>query len=65
VPVKSYKEASRECRQYIEEHNLGAGNWTGGEIYDAKTGEVVAHVSYNGRVWRGARLSIDSPEILI
>lgn len=48
--AKSYKHASELCRQYIELHDLGMGNWTGGAITD-QTGQQVAKVSYNGRIW--------------
>ena len=50
--VSSYAEASRVCRDYIVENELGGGNWTGGQILDG-AGHAVAHVSYNGRVWEG------------
>lgn len=47
--VNSIAEASRLCSQYIEKHELGAGNWTGGDIFEGSA--LVARVSYNGRVW--------------
>lgn len=47
--VSSMREASLVCREYIEEHQLGGGNWTGGQI--TKNGRIVAYVSYSGRVW--------------
>lgn len=55
VPVTSYTEASVVSRDFINNHALGGGNWTGGTIRDA-SGKVIGHVSYNGRVWdrRGA-----------
>lgn len=62
VPVKSFKEASELCQQFIEDNDLGAGNWSGGEIFNDKN-EVIAHVSYNGRVWEGQRWNPDSKEI--
>lgn len=43
-------EASTICRNYIEEHNLGGGNWVGGQVYHPKNG-IIANVSFNGRVW--------------
>jgi hypothetical protein len=51
VEVESFEEASRVCRAFIEEYDLGGGNWTGGHVWD--DGVPVAHVSYNGRVWKG------------
>lgn len=50
LPFGSLREASALCRKYIEEHDLGGGNWDGGDVY--VKGTVVAKVSYNGRVWR-------------
>ena len=51
VTVADLADASKVCRTFIERNDLGGGNWTGGEI--TKDGKVVAHVSYNGRVWDG------------
>lgn len=52
VPVDSFAKASEICQNFIGENELGSGNWTGGEIEDSN-GEIIAHVSYNGRVWEG------------
>ncbi len=49
VPVGSFDEASSICMAYIKKHNLGGGNWTGGQV--TKDGKEVAYISYNGRVW--------------
>ncbi len=49
VPVEDFAAASKACRDYIEENDLGGGNWTGGEIRE--NGKIVAKVSYNGTVW--------------
>ncbi len=49
VKVCSMADASKACRKYIDDHELGGGNWTGGEI--SLDGKAVARVSYNGRVW--------------
>ena len=51
----SLREASAVCRCFIEEHDLGGGNWNGGKVRDAATSRVVALVSYNGRVWTPER----------
>lgn len=48
--VSSLGEASRVCREFIREHELGGGNWSGGEVYWGA--EVVARISYNGRIWQ-------------
>ena len=64
VSVKTFKEASEACVKFINENDLGSGNWYGGEIYDNK-GKIIAHVSYNGRVWEGQNWSTNAVEILI
>jgi len=51
--LTSYAQASAACQSYITYHGLGGGNWAGGQILDAQTGEQKAHVSYNGKVWAG------------
>jgi hypothetical protein len=60
VPLADYAAASRACRAFIEAHDLGASRWRGGRGVDAATKEVVASVSYNGRVWLpdGAEVSL-------
>lgn len=50
VAVRDLKDASRACQAFIRQHELGGGNWTGGDVTDAH-GQLVAKVSYNGRVW--------------
>lgn len=49
VPVSSLSEASKVCRGFIQDNDLGASNWAGGEIQDGHA--IVAKVSYNGHVW--------------
>jgi hypothetical protein len=49
VSVPDVTAASRACRAYIAAHDLGSGNWAGGNVYEG--GVAVAYVSYNGRVW--------------
>jgi len=50
VSVKSLLEASRKCKKYIAEYNLGAGNWVGGQV--SKNNKQVARISYNGKIWK-------------
>lgn len=50
VPVPSLEAAVKCCSDYIDAHDLGGGNWSGGDVFD-RTGNVVARVSYNGRCW--------------
>lgn len=50
VDVPSLEEASHRCRAYLVEHDLGSGNWAGGQVRD-RSGALVARISYNGRIW--------------
>ncbi len=47
--------------KFIEDNDLGGGNFTGGVIY--KDGKAVAHVSYNGRIWEGEKHSENNKEL--
>lgn len=47
--VESLEDASRQCRAYIAEHNLGGGNWFGGSVVLYRV--PVARISFNGRIW--------------
>jgi hypothetical protein len=51
VPVRSLKEASKFCREFIDSEELGSGNWAGGQVVESNSGKMVAAISYNGRVW--------------
>jgi hypothetical protein len=53
VAVRSKQAASDLCKKFIEANQLGSGNWSGGDIFD--DGNLVARVSYNGRVWRAGK----------
>lgn len=47
--VRWLMDAKRICAGYIARHDLGGGNWTGGQVFDA-TGRHVADIAYNGRL---------------
>lgn len=64
VEVKTFKEASQVCVDFIMKNDLGSGNWAGGNIKD-DSGKVIAVVSYNGRVWEGSSLNGNNEEIKI
>jgi len=49
VKINSLQEASKVCRDFIEENDLGGGNWSGGKVYE--NGLQIARISYNGRIW--------------
>ena len=50
IIVQSLMEASIKCRDYIRQHDLGAGNWNGGLVEDEHN-MFLANISYNGRAW--------------
>lgn len=51
--VSSIQEASDACVKFIEDNELGAGNWAGGKTTDER-GVTVATISYNGIAWTPA-----------
>ena len=63
LPIRSFAKASEVCKNFIEKFDLGSGNWTGGQIGNIK-GEIIAHVSYNGRVWEGEKWTPESRELI-
>lgn len=50
MKVETIANASAACSTYIAEHELGAGNWSGGQV--TENGKAIAKISYNGRVWQ-------------
>lgn len=46
--VNSLEEASAECKKFIDRNFLGAGNWSGGEVYEGE--KRIAKIAYNGRI---------------
>ncbi|USK62250.1 hypothetical protein [Peribacillus asahii] len=45
----SIEECQQAVRAYIEENNLGGGQWNGGKVL--KSDVEIGHISYNGRFW--------------
>ena len=37
--------------KYINDNQLGRGNWTGGKVYEVETDKYIGEISYNGRYW--------------
>lgn len=48
--IDNFEQAGGICRAYIEMWDLGGGNFPSAPIYN-QNAELVAEVSYNGRVW--------------
>lgn len=53
VPVNSLEGASQAFRGWIRYNGLGGGNLTehAGKVIRVQDGQIVARVSYNGRIW--------------
>jgi len=50
VKVKNSEEASKVCREYIEENELGFSTWTGGQVMGDNDDGLIGYVWYNGKV---------------
>jgi len=59
VEVESYAEASRLYAALRDQSGYGASRMPEGRIYDAATNQLVARLSYNGRIWAGERCIFD------
>jgi hypothetical protein len=64
VEVISMKEARTKCMKYIDDNDLGGGNWSGGDILD-DNGKFLAHISYNGRIWEERNWTPTTKEIIV
>lgn len=51
VFADTIEELQQAVRDYIEEYDLGGGNWTGGQVTETATGKKVGYISYNCRYW--------------
>lgn len=60
--IASFEEASRMFCLAREKMGAGASRTPSPHIVDER-GEVIAHVSYNGRVWAGASYVSGSPPL--
>ena len=50
------KEMAAHCARYIEDWNLGGGNWVDPIV--KLDGKKVGRFSYNGRLWASERLEV-------
>ena len=50
VECATIQECAQTVLQYIDAHDLGSGNWTGGAVLNAED-KIVGNISYNGRFW--------------
>jgi hypothetical protein len=49
--VNSLLEAKNLTQKFIKEFNLVGSNWIGGRVIDEEN-QLIAYISYNGRVWQ-------------
>lgn len=59
VEVASYAEASRIYSELRDRAGHDVNNMPEGRVYDAETHQLVARLSYNGRIWAGERCLFD------
>lgn len=64
VPVtmgyaETIEELQQIVRDYISENDLGSGNWTGGNVFDAVHDLQIGYISYNGRYWEATDVEND------
>ena len=64
--VSDVEEARRVVREFIEENDLGSGNWPNGGVY--KNGKKIGYISYNGRFWDDTKMAkggeVDKPKTI-
>lgn len=61
IPIGTLNDASAIYREFIESNGFGASE--AGQCLITRGNEVVAHVSYNGKVWAG-KPSFEARELL-
>ena len=49
ISADSLEQAAVKVREYIDENDLGGGNWVGGDVF--LRGQRQGRISYNGRFW--------------
>jgi hypothetical protein len=60
--VETLEEASRVYCKLRDESDEGSSTFPEGRLYDT-SGEQIAYVSYNGRVWSGSKHDLDATPI--
>lgn len=56
----SIEECSKAVRDYISKHNLGSGNWNGGDVFTTNN-QHLGYISYNGRFHEGKHSFYEGP----
>ena len=51
IICNSIKECQKATRNYIEQNNLGSGNFLGGFTFDEYDNQV-GYISYNAKYWK-------------
>ena len=61
VEVPSFAEASRIFSELRDRSGFDVNTMPEGRIYDAETSQLVARLSYNGRIWDKAECCLFDP----
>lgn len=62
VFADTIEELQQAARDYIEEYDLGGGNWTGGQVTEVASGKPFGYISYNGWYWEETDAQGDDEE---
>lgn len=62
VFADTIEELQQAARDYIEEYDLGGGNWTGGQVTEVASGKPFGYISYNGWYWEETDAKGDDEE---
>jgi hypothetical protein len=57
IKVDDLKDAQIKVRLFIKKHELGSGNFSGGQV--RKDGKEIAHISHNYRIWDNQNKEIE------
>jgi hypothetical protein len=57
VAVATLEEASSRVREYIDRYQLGASQFTGGDVFVrlGARNKNVGRISYNGKIWNDSK----------
>lgn len=63
VEASTLSELRDAAGRYIQQNDLGGGNWVSPVVREVKTGQTVGHFSYNLRLWEGREYAYGQKEL--